>query len=247
MTQPSDLDALLDDTTPEPMDTPEVPRETIDQGDKEQAVEPPSTPLTPAPEPEHVPRAALQDERRKRQQIEKQFAELQQRLQQQPQQEQQRPDWFADPERAAQMQRHELDRQIFETRLELSESIIAEKYQDYAEIRDVFADAAARDPSLAAQLIRQPNPAKYAYEVGKYIASMREIGTDPAAYRERVRAEVMKELGHTQEQGGQPQRQLAAPSAPVPKSLAKAPSAQPRAPSGQFASNGPTPLSEIID
>lgn len=144
--------------------------------------------------------------------------------------------------------RAEIERNNFETRVHMSEHMIAAKYPDYAEMRDVFAEAAARNRGLAEQLVKHPFPAEFAYTMGKRIAIHNEIGEDPAGYKDRLKSEWEAEFKAKYGiQDGQPAAQAQSrSSAPVPKSLAKAPSTSPaRAPNGQFTS-GPTPLEDII-
>lgn len=248
MSTDTDLGAILDADHGQP-DVPMAPMAQPEpQGDKQQAAEPPSATSQEAPEPPHVPRDALLDERRKRQEIERQYRELQARMQQQPEPEN-KPDWFTDPESAAARERQQFQQQLFETRVELSETLMREKHQDYESMRDVFAEAAVRaaeagNPQLQMQLSRSPNPAKFAYEMGRRIHFQREVGDDPGAYREKLKAELMKELGLGHEPGAAPAPQRA--TAQVPRSLAKESSAPPRAGNGRFVSNGPTPLEDIL-
>lgn len=268
MSEQTDLGAILDAGTATHEAPPMAPMaEPAPQtGDKPTASEPPAA-AKPDTEPDHVPRAALMDERKKRQALENQLEQFQRQMQQQRPPQPQQPEipkdlWWTDPEKAAALQREELQREqqqaIFETRAELSETIVAAQHPDYTEMRDTFAQAAqaamARgEDYLMRQLMSSPNPAKFAYEMGKRISLANEI-QDPQSYRQKIEAEVeanfRKKYGipeDTQEQSGQ-QVQYRQPvnSAPVPKSLGKAPSAQPRANNGQYASRGPTPLEDII-
>lgn len=248
MSEQTDLGAILDARN----DTPQAPMAPVErqeppQGDKQPGAEPPAAASQEAPEPNLIPRDALLDERRKRQELEKQVRELTQRMQQQPPQEQQKPDWFTDPETAAEYLQREVQRQIFEDRVHRSEETMLEKYPDYAEKRDLFAEAAAQDPILAQRLVKHPNPAKFAYDVGKKIALQRDIGDNPDAYRQKIEAEILKKYGiDPNGQAAQPQ-QPRATAAPVPRSLAKEASAPARAPNGRFVpTNGPTPLEDLI-
>ncbi len=253
MSETTDLGAILD-AGPAAHEAPMAPmaeQEPQVTGDKQQTAEPPAAAKPEGQEPGHIPREALLDERRKRQEIERKYLELEARLNnpQQPQQEQAKPDWFANPEEAAAYMRQEIERQNFETRIVLSEQIMAEKHSDYEQMRDTFAEAAAKSPHLAQQLVQAPNPARFAYEMGKRIALANEIGGDPQSYKAKLEAEFRQKYGIPDEPNGQPsapQQRMPAPAAPVPKSLAKTPSAQPRNQVGQFAQKGPTPLEDII-
>lgn len=268
MSEQTDLGAILDAETAAPAAPMAPMAEPAPQtGDKPTASEPPAA-AKPDSEPDHVPRAALLDERKKRQALENQLEQFQRQMQvqQRPPQPQQ-PEipkdlWWTDPEKAAALQREELQREqqraIFETRAELSETIVAAQYPDYTEMRDTFAQAAqaalARgEDYLMRQLMSSPNPAKFAYEMGKRIALANEI-QDPQSYRQKIEAEAeaafREKYGIPDDPQGQPGQQVQqrqpVNSAPVPKSLGKAPSAQPRANNGQYASRGPTPLEDII-
>lgn len=254
MSETTDLGSLLD-AEPAAHEAPMAPLaepETQVTGDKQQTAEPPAAAKPEGQEPGHIPREALLDERRKRQELEKKLNELEARLNkpQPPQQEQHQPDWYTDPEGREAMLLRRFEQQQFETRIVLSEQMMAEKYSDYEEKRDVFAEAAAKSPALAQQLVQAPNPAKFAYDMGRKIAMQREIGDDPESYKAKLEADFRKKYGIPDEPNGQPsaqpQQRMQAPAAPVPKSLAKTPSAQPRNHVGQFAHKGPTPLEDII-
>lgn len=248
MSNDTGLEAILDAEPAAPM-APMVPEERQQepqQGDKQQGAEPPAATKQDAPEPGFVPRDALMDERRKRQELERRFQELEAKFQQ-PKQEQVQPDWFTDPQQAAEFMRYQIAEENFKTRVEVTELVLSEKYPDYTEKRDVFAEAARQDLQLARRLIEAPNPAKFAYDMGKKIALQRDIGDDPSAYQARLEAEFKKKYGIQDDPEGsattQPIQQRQ--QAPVPRSLAKTTSAPARAPNGRF-SGGPTPLEDII-
>lgn len=242
-TEDSSLDSILD-TQPAPREqAPEATVETT--GDKEPASAPPAAaPATPDDGP-LVPRRALEDERRKRQDYEKRLAELEQRIlasQQPPRQEQptQQADWWADPESAAAMMQQETRYAIFETRLSLGEELMAAK-PDYETAKAAFIEAAQADMSLAQKMVKSSNPAKFVYEQGRKISAMKEIGDDPVSYRAKIEAEVRASMGQ------QPASFQQTPKAPAPKSLAGTTSTAARDPQGRFASSsGPASLEDIL-
>jgi len=244
----TDLGAILDTPTaaPEQAQQLEPVRHEAPTGDNTQAAVPPTDASQANTEPAHVPREALQDERRKRQEVEKKLRDIEARMQQSAQPQEQ-PNWYADPEAAARQMHQMIERSNFETKVALSEAILMERHEDYAEVRDLFAEAAQDDPHLAAQLIRSPNPAKFAYDMGKRIALQREIGDNPDSYRQKLEAEILKKYG-IDPTGGAPAQAQTQPkrlAAPVPRSLAMEPSAPARAPNGRFT-GGPTPLEDLI-
>lgn len=250
------LDNLLNGTSPEPRaETPVEPAETAPEpetkGDKQDAAPPAesdesdSAPL--------IPRKALIDERRKRQDLEKKFAEYEAKLAelskpQQPQppppQPMSPPDPWTDPQGALEYERQQRAIELYETRVSFSEEIMSVK-PDYEDAKKAFFEAAQADPSLAQKLVRHPMPAKFVYEQGKRHAALREIGPDPAAYREQLRQQLRDEL--MAEMQAQPSQQSQAPRAPAPKSLAGSSSVQPRDPKGRYVpGNGPASLDDIL-
>jgi len=213
---------------PDPVPAPEAPAETG---------EPPAAPPAAEIEPAHVPLTALKDERTKRQALETEMAELRARLasvEKQPPAQEARPlpDPVADPAgyRAA------IADAAFNERLNVSEMMAREKYTDVDAKLAVFQEAAKADPGLADKLRAQPHPWAWMYQQAQKIEAQREIGDDPAAYRERVRAEIMAEMQ------GKPPAAPVLEATPLPTSLATTRSV------GRTASepNGPMPLDKIV-
>ncbi|MCB0133562.1 MAG: hypothetical protein KDD75_00440 [Caldilineaceae bacterium] len=233
--------------------TQEQPSVEAQPGDKQEGAAPPAEP--PVNEGPSVPRKALEDERRKRQDLERQLAELAKTVQQpqpNPQQQQQpvqqrrmpeRPDPWVDPEGAARYDQMLFQHQLFETRVITSKELMRSIKTDFDDVEKVFIEAASADPYLEHQLISHPMPAKFAYEQGRRIMLMKEIGDDPEAYKARVREELMAELA---EQQPTQQVQPAAVAPGTPKSLATTASTQPRNKNGTFASGGPASLEDIL-
>lgn len=257
-TESPSLEAMIDghadappaEVTPSPAAAPEPTGET--------AAAPPAADIKPADDGPTVPRRALEDERRKRQEYEQKLNELENfiRQQQQPkpqpqpqpqQQEPPPPDYYADPEGYLrhynqQIQAHQarmaeqFQAQLFQTRAEHSAELMRLRHADYDEVEKVFVAAAQQSPHLVAEMANNPNPAKFAYEIGRYLKTMSEIGSDPDAYVERKLAERLAASGNAPS----PAQTPAKSAAPVPKSLASTTSAVPRNPSnGQFTSRAP--------
>lgn len=186
---------------------PEPAKEAAPQAEqkKQEASQPEAT--DPASPSRTVPLPELLSEREKRQEAQRQIAELQGQLQAfqqmaqqrppQPQQEQQ-PDWYASPEQAAQaMQQtiqNQFTQQIYQTRLVLSEQMLRAQHSDYDEVSRVFADQAQNDQNLLRQLFEHPAPAQFAYQVGRQIQLMSKIGNDPSSYEARIREEERQKV-----------------------------------------------------
>lgn len=242
MADDTSLDSLLEVQPDQPQQI-EAPKAAEETGDKTEAAAPPADAQAPVDDAPLVPRRALEDERRKRQDYEKRLADLERQIQasRQPQRQEAPPapaDWWTDPEGAARQMQQQQHYAIFETRLALGEEIMAQR-PDYEAAKAAFVEAASADQSLAVKMVTHPNPAKFVYEQGRKLAAMREIGDDPAAFRARVEAEIMAKLG----QAPAPVQQ--SPRAPAPKSLAGQPTA--RDAQGRFApSSGPASLDELL-
>lgn len=255
--QGTDLETLLDGPASEPQAMPEAtpaaqpePAPAEPTGEKDSAAPPADAKPEAKPEETWTKQAVL-DERRKRQELEKRLQEFEARLQpqQQPQpQPQAKPDWWASPEQAAATLQQQMEMQVFETRVALSEQIVKQRHADYDEVSNLFAERARQDPRLIHELMRHPVPAEFAYQVGQQIRLMDEIGSDPGAYRARLEAEILAKHGITPGQPAAPTSpaRQATPSA-VPRSLARDVSAQPRTRTGQFASlDTPASLDDIL-
>lgn len=199
----------------------------------------------------HVPRQALEDERKKRQELERQVAEFKQRMTapqptQQPHPQVQQPeipDPYLEPERFAAYQAYQVQERLFAQSVVMSQRIMRQQHADYDDAEKEFVAAVEADPMLASKLLSHPFPAEFAYQEGKRLKALKEIGDDPASFRERVRQEILAEM---QGSGAQAPAQAQPARAPVPKSLASAQTGGPArdARTGRFA--GPASLEDIL-
>lgn len=220
---------------PEPQAAEPPPQ---DQGVKAEAVPPPGMPAQEAPDSDYIPKKAHLEERRKRQEAERRLKELEDRLNHQPQHAEP-PSWDMDPQSAAAQLHNQFAMQLFETKVATSEMLMRERHQDYDDIVAEFSEQARANPALIQQMMQHPSPAKFAYETGRQLRLMTEIGTDPEAYKAKLREQILAELG----QSPAPKADTK-PAAPVPRSLARDVSQQPRNTKGQF--DGPPSLEDIL-
>lgn len=138
-----------------------------------------------AEESQTVPRTALQDERRKRQELERQLQEISQRLTQQPVQPQPIPDQWDDPEgfarhlarEAAAQAREEALAELRRERVIHSAEAAKQRHPDYIEKVDTFNELAAQNPALIATMMQQPDPAEYAYNIAKQHEELNRYGS----------------------------------------------------------------------
>lgn len=253
-----DLDSIFDDKAqaqtsadaqPEQASPEPVASSEPETGDKQQEAAPPADPRQEdANAGPLVPRRALEDERKKRQEYERRFAELERKLQDMqtpPKQPEppQAPNVWEDPEGALAFQQQTIQqtfaRQMYETRVSLGTEIVKAQHPDYDDVVADFVAQAQVDPALRNAVLQHPNPAAFAYSEGRKIRFLKEVGNDPDAYKARLREEFMAE---------QSSGQIASrtqPAAAPPKSLAATTSAQPRNSRGQYAS-GPASLDDIL-
>jgi hypothetical protein len=179
------------------------------------------TDVPPASKDERfIPISALLDERLKRQSIEQQFEAFQRQIQQNQPKEPTftKDDYYDNPEKVLSTMRQELQSQMVLERINMTETF-ARSLPDGDKYVDAFIEAAGSDPywaGLAKQMQSQQNPGKFAYEQGKKYLAMKDFGGDPAAYREKLKAEVMAEIAGKQEAT---QKQKAALKQQIPDTL----------------------------
>ena len=184
-------------------------------------------PAAPQTQEQHVPLAALEAERKGRQDWKEKAIRYEEELKQlrQPQQHYQ-------PQQVDPLQ--SMQQQIVNERFNTSEMLVKQAHADADQVVEVFMEAAKANPALALALQQQRHPWDYAYKEGKRLAMLKEVGDDPAAYRAKVEAEVRAQL------------QSQAPAQPqfnVPASLNGARSTAPRNAPGW---TGPTAMTDIL-
>lgn len=72
------------------------------------------------------------------------------------------------------------------------------QHADFDEVSQLAHQAASRDPELARRILTAQDPGAELYAVGKQIKDFQEITSNPEAYRERMRQELLAELGGEQ-------------------------------------------------
>lgn len=191
------------------------------------------TDAPPASEPgQMVPLKALEEERKGRQDWKEKAIRFEEELkhlrasgaQQQPAQQPQQQQPVA----------LTYEHALLNERMNMSEMMVRQQHgdADVEKALEVFQAAVQENPALGAQLAQQRHPWQFMLDQAKRIQAMQEIGTDPDAYRKKVREELLAEM---QQQGGAGVVQPAAVAAPavpaapvIPRSLATARSAAPR-------------------
>lgn len=148
----------------------------------------PAKPAVVAPQQEFTDKEkaflrTAQDERGKRQAVERELAEVRAKL---PKEE---PKTFwDDPEAALQRQKEELRQENLNTRLKTAELIARQRHPDFDEKIAVFGQVMEQTPGLHVQWLSALDPAEFAYQLGKNHQELKEAGDLPA-----LRAKIEKE------------------------------------------------------
>ena len=158
-----------------------------------------------------IPRRAYEDERRKRQdwkaraveaetkhkELQRQFEEAQRRATAPPSQPQAQPQYQPPPDPQADPRgfaNHLMQQQaatLLNERLNNSEMMLREKIGDekLGEYVAEFRELAQADPTLFGKLYSQPHPYNWMTREVDRLCLVRDVGSDPAAYREKILAE----------------------------------------------------------
>lgn len=194
------LDGFAD--TPVETETPtDIPAtDATETGDAIPTGDQPVVPATPAgaiPTEDKVPLAALMGERDKRQQYERELqterqarADLEKRLQVQTPQG---PAIWEDPDGFVRQRIQAVEHQFNQRLYGALEDQMKSVHTDYDDMLAVVQEAANANPVITQQIFASANPAQAAYKLGKQISELKQM-QDPAAYREKIRAEARVEF-----------------------------------------------------
>lgn len=190
-------------------------------------------------EPEAWSYAAYKDEKENKQRYKREAEELRAEVErlrtQQPQQK--RIDPIDDPEGFERSLEQRLEQRLLNERIQFSERFARSQYGE--EMWEQTNGWLMTQPDgFRQQFLQSSDPCGDAVKAFKRHQAMQEIGDDPAAYRERLEAEI-RERVLAEMQPAAPQQ----PSQPKPSNFASARSAGKRT-GPSWA--GPTPLSSIL-
>ena len=159
-----------------------------------QAVEPHTDPHGQSqPQEQHVPLAALQAERRERQQLQENLKLMQDHLsllQSNQQRPQPQDDGLKDDDvlTVGEAKRY-LNQQSRKTETELAELKMQQSYPDYAEVvRNFLPQAIKEDPELRDEIQNAQNPFKLAYKLAKRSDAYQKVQREKMSSPEAVRA-----------------------------------------------------------
>lgn len=211
----------------------------------EQAAEPEAEPPSADKLPEDVykPLKAVRDENKA---LKDRLAAFEKELQQQQQQRQEQepakpaPTIWEDDQAwqehfGGQLVNQSVQQSVYQARLQMSEMLIAEQAEDFADIKGDLVKFVGDNPTINQAVAESSHPWRTAYQAYKNQRTMQELGaTDIDALRNKIREEVLAEV-----QAEQP-----APKPAIPRSLATKRSVGSR--SGPNWA-GPTSLDDILN
>lgn len=200
----------------------------IPKGDKEDA--------PPASDDDRVPITAIQDERRKRQELERRLAEYEQKLQQLSNPPAPPVDMFDDPtawqsQFGEQVIQSSVSQASLNARLDMSEMMVAQAHDDFDDMRPKILEFMDANPAVRQEILAARHPWAKAYQMVKNNERAKEIGaTDIDSLKAAIRAELEAELKAQQ------------PPVDIPQTLATAQSGRTAA----APSNAPPTLQDIL-
>jgi hypothetical protein len=230
-----DFERVFDQSEPAPMEAVAEPVVVEDVTPQPAAEPEPAVAVEPQPEPEqpredngrYAPISALQEERQKRQELERTVAEMRaaQQLKPQPAEQPKVPDPYDDPQGYRQFIQNETREQLLQERFRMSQEMARTQYgAETVDAAKAWAqDRASRDPAFDMALSQQAHPIAWIVQQHKKDGLMAEIGTDPDAYVRRRAAELG--IGAVPATPAAPVAVPQSAPAPTPRSLVSAPAA----------------------
>lgn len=211
-------DILSDKELPELEEKPEAkaaepkpaePKPVVAESQGAKPNEPAAPPaVVPDSTEKHIPLKALEEERKKRQELERRLKEIE-AAKTQP--ERQEPEFWSDPQAF-------ISQSLTQVRVETSQATMRALHKDYDEMEAFFVEQAqSRYPYLAAQVASHPNPALFVYQTAQRLKELDEVEKigGISKLREQVAAEAEAKVRAEYEAKLKP----AVPNAP-PQSLA---------------------------
>lgn len=200
--------------------------------------EPPSEPAQSAenaePTERQIPFKAYEDERGKRQELERQLKELQAEKDKAP-----IPDVLENPEGYSKAINDQFDQKLLEQRLEMSEFLARRDYEDMDQRLEEYRALVEKIPALHSQVMKSQSPW---HEMAKTVENHREMEQlkDVDGMKAKMRQELEAEIRKEYETKAKSEKSL---SESLPQSLAGAAS------KGTVKGSewsGPTPLDNIL-
>lgn len=203
------LENLFDGEEPEvPQEPAEAPEETAEETPGvtgEEVDAPPASKPDEKPPENYVPQAALADERAKRQEYERQLAEMRGRLDQltqstSPEKPEEQVNFFDDPDKfMAQFQSvteqkiAAVERKASLQVLNALEAAAKTRHDDFDAAAAAFAQRAQGNTALQQEAAAAPDPAEFVYQAGKRLLMLDEGGGDLETLIQKEREKAVAE------------------------------------------------------
>ena len=160
---------------------PDSARDDKGRFTKAEAEKPAEKPQETKPRPDV---AAIIDERRKRQALEQELAQLRQ-AQTKPVE---KPSIFDNEDAAIRARMEEHSAPVREAIYKLSVKTARTIYKDFDEAAQAFSEASEKDSRLIAGLRASDDPGEYIYTMGIHVRELADVGGDLMKYRDKVTA-----------------------------------------------------------
>lgn len=189
------LSDILNGVEPvEPEPEAEIEETTTAENEQEEPVEV-APAATKEPESEWT-KAAVLDERRKRQEMQRENEELKARLAER-QEQKKAPDVFEDQEGFSNHISETIRNEVLRNKVEMSQELMREKYDDYDEKEEKFVEMMRENPELQQKMLRSAMPAKFVVETvlkAERLKAMENIDEYESKLRADIESKVRAEL-----------------------------------------------------
>jgi len=178
---------------------------------------------------------AAQEERNKRQELERRLAALEKPA------EPPKP-FFEDPDSAMKQFEKRMEETIVNTKFMTAEAIARSKYKDFDEKLTIFGELLQQTPGLHTQWVNSADPADFAYRLATNHQQIMEVGSIDAL-RQKIEAQARAdERAKVEAEYKAKAEEAAKQRAALPRSLSEARGSNPQ----QQVWNGPTSLDDIL-
>lgn len=186
---------------------------------------------------------AMQEERQKRQELERRLQAIETAKSAEPGATEQPQTFWDDPEGFLAKHNENARREALNTRLQVAETFARKAHTDFDEKIEIFGQLIQSTPGLREQWLKAADPAEYAYAVGRNHLELQQVGSIDALREKvaketetRVRAQLEAEMKAKAEE-------LARQRDALPPSLSEA---RNTAPGNRPIFSGPTSMDDIL-
>jgi hypothetical protein len=199
------VDQIVADAAEPKEEAPKAEGKAEPEGEAKPEAPPQEQPPPTAPQPHQVPLAELLNTRERAQAAERERDELRRALEHIQRQQQQAqakpaevPDMFADPDAYTRHINEQVHRTTTEMRLEFDMQLAEVRHPDvFPKAYDAFIQAVGNpgrpNPQLYHEIMGARSPGQAIVDWFKRDTVLREVGTDPAAYRQKLQNELLED------------------------------------------------------